>query len=107
VKNLLSKVDVLLVGGGMAYTFLKAQGMEIGGSLLEADKLDVAREVLAAARAKGVTFVLPMDHVIANARRRDTHGGQHGDPGGLMGLDIGSQGAPGLRHGDPGAKTAV
>jgi phosphoglycerate kinase len=65
LRSLVSKVDALLVGGGMAYTFLKAQGMEIGVSLLETDKLDVAREVLVAARAKGVTFVLPMDHIIA------------------------------------------
>ncbi len=92
LKNLVAKVDALLVGGGMAYTFLKAQGMEVGASLLEADKLDVAREILEAARARGVTFLLPMDHVIAEKvdAASPTRIADSTDlPPGWMGLDIG------------------
>jgi phosphoglycerate kinase len=63
IDNLLSKVDAILIGGGMAYTFLKAKGQEIGKSLLEADKIDVAKEAMAKAEAKGVRFLLPVDHV--------------------------------------------
>ena len=94
LKNLVGKVDALLVGGGMAYTFLKAQGMEIGASLLEADKLDVAREVLEAARARGVTFLLPTDHVIAERVAADAStriAGASGIPAGWLGLDIGPE----------------
>src|SRR6201995_633585 len=61
IENLLTKVDTILIGGGMAYTFLKAQGMEVGKSLVEADKLDVARQVLANAKSRGVQFLLPVD----------------------------------------------
>jgi phosphoglycerate kinase len=92
LKNLVTKVDALLVGGGMAYTFLKAQGMEVGASLLETDKLDVARSILGEARAKGATFLLPMDHVIAE-RAEATAATRVADgtaiPAGWMGLDIG------------------
>jgi phosphoglycerate kinase len=66
IDNLLGKVDALLIGGGMAYTFLKAKGQDVGKSLLEADKLDIAREALAKAEAKGVSFLLPVDHVLAD-----------------------------------------
>lgn len=92
LKNLVSKVDAFLVGGGMAYTFLKAQGMEIGASLLEADKLDVAKVILNEARAKGVTFLLPMDHVIAEkpeAAAATRLADSTAIPAGWMGLDIG------------------
>src|SRR6202034_4470754 len=61
IDNLLSKVDALLIGGGMAYTFLKAKGQEVGKSLLEADKIDVAKEALAKAAARKVRFLLPVD----------------------------------------------
>jgi phosphoglycerate kinase len=110
VKNLLSKVDVLLVGGGMAYTFLNAQGMEIGRSLLEADKLDVAREVLAAARAKGVTFMLPMDHVIAQRVAADAEtrtAESTAIPPGWMGLDIGPKARQAFATAIRAAKTVV
>jgi phosphoglycerate kinase len=92
LKNLVTKVNALLVGGGMAYTFLKAQGMEVGASLLEADKLDTARSILDEARAKGVTFLLPMDHVIAEraeATAATRVADSTGLPAGWMGLDIG------------------
>jgi len=66
IRNLLPKVDALIIGGGMAYTFLKAQGLEIGKSLLEADKVELAKELLAEAKAKGVRLLLPVDHVVTD-----------------------------------------
>src|SRR5512146_1563032 len=65
IRNLMDKVDALIVGGGMAYTFLKAQGQPVGKSLLEEDKLDLARQILQDAKAKGMKFLLPVDHVVA------------------------------------------
>jgi len=110
LKNLVTKVDALLVGGGMAYTFLKAQGMEIGASLLEADKLDVARAVLGAARAKSVTFMLPMDHVIAQRVTVDAEtrtADSTAIPAGWMGLDIGPKARQAFATAIRGAKTVV
>ncbi len=91
LQQLLGRVDAMLVGGGMAYTLLKAEGREIGGSLLEADKLEVAQAILEQARAKGTRFLLPTDHVIAQkvdpaAETRVVAGAI---PAGWMGLDIG------------------
>jgi phosphoglycerate kinase len=91
VKNLLAKVDRLLIGGGMAYTFLRAKGIETGNSLVEEDKLDLAREILERA---GDKLVLPTDHVVAaafdeNAERKTVPIDQI--PDGWMGLDIGPQ----------------
>jgi phosphoglycerate kinase len=110
LKNLVSKVDAFLVGGGMAYTFLKAQGMEIGASLLEADKLEVARAILNEARAKGVTFLLPMDHVIAE-KPEATAATRLADstaiPAGWMGLDIGPKAREAFAKIIKGAKTIV
>ncbi len=92
IENLLDKVDSILVGGGMAYTFLKAQGIEIGNSILEADKLDIAKTILAKAEEKGVKIVLPLDHVIADKIDKDanikTTEGVAIDAG-WMGVDIG------------------
>ena len=65
IQNLMNKVNSLIIGGGMAYTFLKAQGQEIGKSLVEADKLDLARQLLAAAKKRNIRFLLPVDHVVA------------------------------------------
>jgi len=65
IENLLDKVDTLIVGGGMAYTFLAAQGYEVGMSLQEKDKYDLALELMAKAEAKGIKFLLPDDHVVA------------------------------------------
>ena len=110
LKNLVTKVDALLVGGGMAYTFLRAQGMEIGASLLEADKLDVAREVLGAARAKGVTFMLPMDHVIAQKVAADAETrtvDSTAIPAGWIGLDIGPKARQAFATAIRAAKTVV
>jgi len=93
IDNLLSKVDAILIGGGMAYTFLKAKGQEVGKSLLEADKIDVAKEALAKAEAKGVRFLLPVDHVLGDKFAADAKTQiSEGDgpfPADWMGLDIG------------------
>ena len=66
VRNLLQKVDTLIIGGGMAYTFLKAQGYEVGNSLCELDQLDYAKEMLKLAEERGVKFLLPVDNVAAD-----------------------------------------
>lgn len=71
IKNLLEKVNTLIIGGGMAYTFLKASGYEIGKSLLEADKVALASELMEAAKAKGVQLLLPVDTVIAQEFKAD------------------------------------
>jgi len=93
IDNLLTKVDAILIGGGMAYTFLKARGQDIGKSLLEADKIDVAKEALAKAEARGVRFLLPVDHVLADKFAADAKTqifeGDEPFPADWMGLDIG------------------
>ena len=93
IDNLLSKVDAILIGGGMAYTFLKAKGQATGKSLLEADKIDVAKEALAKAEAKGVRFLLPVDHVLGDKFAPDAKTqlfeGDGPFPADWMGLDIG------------------
>jgi phosphoglycerate kinase len=66
IKNLIGKVDALIIGGGMAYTFLKAEGQEVGKSLLETDKLDLAKELLAEAKSHDVRMLLPVDHVVSD-----------------------------------------
>ena len=66
IQNLMSKVDAIIIGGGMAYTFLKAQGHEIGKSLFEADKVELATKLLADAKARNLKFLLPVDHVVAD-----------------------------------------
>ncbi|MBI3299039.1 MAG: phosphoglycerate kinase [Elusimicrobia bacterium] len=91
-RRLLEKVDVMLIGGGMAYTFLKAQGIGIGKSLLEADRLGDAREILDEARRRNVELLLPADHVAAPEFKADspaTITPAQEVPEGLMGLDIG------------------
>src|SRR5580765_2311236 len=65
IQNLLNKVNVLIIGGGMAYTFLKAMGEQVGKSLVEEDKLDLARQILHDAKTRKLKFLLPVDHVIA------------------------------------------
>jgi len=91
VTNLLNKVDTLLIGGGMAYTFFKAQGFTIGGSIHEDDKLDLAKQILADAKAKGVKLLLPLDNVIADAfsESANTQVTSGNIPDGWEGLDIG------------------
>lgn len=93
IKNLMHKVDALIIGGGMAYTFLKAQGHEVGRSLVEEDKVDLAKQLLNEGRGKKVKFVLPVDHVTAAKIAEDavTHIVGEGQPipPDQMGLDIG------------------
>jgi len=91
-QKLLEKVDTLLIGGGMAFTFLKAQGFGIGKSLLEAERLDDARHILDEARKRGVEVLLPSDHVAAPEFKADspaTVTPAQEVPDGLLGLDIG------------------
>lgn len=92
IENLLPKVDNLLIGGGMAYTFIKAQGGNIGNSLVEADKLDLAKELIAKCEANNVKLYLPEDSIAADkfAADADTQEVDSNDiPDGWMGLDIG------------------
>ncbi len=91
INNLLEKVDTLIIGGGMAYTFLKAQGYEVGSSLVEADRIEYAKEMIEKAAAKGVKFLLPVDHRVAE-EFKDVEPVVTEDqniPAGSMGLDIG------------------
>ncbi len=92
IKNLLGKCDSLIIGGGMAYTFLKAQGYGIGTSLLDAGSLDLAKDIMAEAKAKNVNFLLPIDTVVAtefdaNAEHKVVPSTEI--PDGWMGMDIG------------------
>lgn len=91
INNLLEKADTIIIGGGMSYTFLKAQGHEIGKSLLEADRLDYANDMIEKAKAKGVKFLLPVDHLCAAEFSADADAVvAEGDiPADMMGMDIG------------------
>ncbi|MEJ7644423.1 MAG: phosphoglycerate kinase [Chryseolinea sp.] len=94
IENLLDKVDNLIIGGGMAYTFFKALGGNIGKSLVEEDKLDLAKELIKKAKAKGVELMLPMDSVVADKFAADaetTISENNAIKDGWMGLDIGPQ----------------
>ena len=94
IENLLKKANNIIIGGGMAYTFLKAQGKEIGNSLCEEDKLDLANDILSKAKAQNVQFLLPVDSVIADKFSEDADtkivNNDHIDKG-WMGLDIGPE----------------
>ena len=114
IKNLLEKVDTLVVGGGMAYTFLKAQGLKVGKSLCEDEQLGYAKEMLDAAQAKGVKFLLPVDSVVADKfpETKDASDIQtkvvEGDiEDGWMGLDIGPKSVALFSDAIKGAKTVV
>ena len=91
INNLLEKADTIIIGGGMAYTFKKAQGFEIGKSLLEADRIDYARDMIAKAAERGVKFLLPVDNLAAAEFSADAEPVLvDGDiPADLMGMDIG------------------
>ncbi|PLX79878.1 MAG: phosphoglycerate kinase [Desulfuromonas sp.] len=94
IENLLAKVDTLMIGGGMAYTFLKAQGIPVGKSLVEEDKIELAGSLLKLAKEKGVTLLLPEDHVVATEFKEDAEPSTCGVdqiPADAMGLDIGPQ----------------
>ena len=91
INNLIEKVDTLIIGGGMAYTFFRAMGNTTGTSICEEDKLDLARDLMAKAREKGVNFLLPVDNIIGREYKADTTFMRiYSDsiPDGWMGLDI-------------------
>ena len=93
IDNLLDKADTLLIGGGMAYTFLNALGQSTGKSLIEADKIDVAKAALEKAKARGVKLLLPIDHVLADKfaanAKTQIFSGKGAFPADWMALDIG------------------
>lgn len=94
INNLIEKVDTLIIGGAMAYTFIKAQGYEVGNSLLEEDKIELAKELLQKAKDKGVKLLLPVDNVVAKEFKADAeHKIAHSDniSVGWEGLDIGPE----------------
>ncbi len=94
VQSLLEKADAVLIGGGMAYTFYKAHGLEIGKSLCEDDKLDLARELMSYAESSGKKLVLPVDTIIADAFSNDANRKSvsvAAIPAGWMGMDIGEE----------------
>jgi phosphoglycerate kinase len=110
IENLLNKADDILIGGAMAYTFLKAQGKEVGKSLVEDDKLDIARTILKKAAEKKVNFLLPLDHVLAAA----VDAGAETEvvesppfPADKMGVDIGPKTITAYAKIIAGAKTIV
>jgi phosphoglycerate kinase len=110
ITNLLDKCDSLIIGGGMAYTFLKAQGYEIGTSLLDADSIGLAKDIMAKAKAKGTNFLLPLDNVVATEYKADA---EHkvvdstNMPAGWMGLDIGPKTVEAFRKVILVAKTVI
>ena len=92
IENLFEKVDTLIIGGGMAYTFMRAMGNTTGTSICEEDKLDLARDLMAKARAKGVSFLIPVDNIVAREYNENSVFMRiYSDaiPDGWMGLDIG------------------
>ena len=109
INNLLEKADAIIIGGGMAYTFAKAQGHTIGNSLLEEDKLDYAKEMIAKAAAKGVKFLLPTDNLCAKEFSAEAEAVPAGEdiPDGLMGMDIGPKTIGAFSDAVKGAGTVV
>ena len=92
INNLIDKVDTLIIGGGMAYTFFRALGCRVGTSLCEEDKVDLARETMENARKKGVNFIIPVDNIIGREYDENTVNMRiysNAIPDGWMGLDIG------------------
>ena len=109
INNLLEKADTIIIGGGMAYTFKKAQGFEVGKSLLEADRLDYANEMIAKAAAKGVKFLLPVDNYCAAEFSADAEPVlvEGSIPEDLMGMDIGPKTVELFTNAVSGAGTIV
>lgn len=110
ITNLLEKVDTLIIGGGMAYTFLKAQGKEIGKSLLDAEKIDFAKEMLVKAQAKGVKLLLPVDNVVTDNFKQPTMSktvSSEEIPADLEGVDIGPETIKNFSEAIVSAKTVI
>ena len=110
INNLLEKVDTLIIGGGMAYTFMNAMGYSVGTSICEADKVDLAKDMMAKAKEKGVKFLIPIDNIVADKYAADA-AFQTVDsdkiPDGWMGLDIGPKTAELFSDAIKGAGTVV
>ena len=114
INNLLEKVDTLIIGGGMAYTFLAAKGYSVGNSLLDAEKIDYCKEMMAKAEAKGVNLLLPIDTVIADGFPNPIDGpidvesvAADAIPDGKEGLDIGEKSRELFANAAKAAKTVV
>ncbi len=110
IQNFLGKAQAILIGGGMSFTFLKAQGIEIGKSLCEEDKLDLAKELLLQAQAKGTKLMLPVDHVVAAEFKADAEAAITEGvavPADQMGLDIGPESVALYAETIRGAKTLL
>lgn len=94
IENLIDKVDTLIIGGGMTYTFLKAKGYTVGNSICEDDKVELAKNLLEKAKNKGVALLLPVDNIVSKEFKNDTEYrsvSSDAIPDGWMGMDIGSQ----------------
>ncbi len=108
IENLLPRADVILIGGGMAYTFLKAQGRKIGNSKLEADKVSVASQVLEKAKSRGVKIALPIDHVVTQNIESTNHIQTVKEiPDGFIAVDIGPETRKNFKEILSTAKTGV
>ena len=110
IENLLKKVDTLIIGGGMAYTFFKSQGLEIGTSILDKENVELAAELLKKAEAAGVKMLLPVDCVCGREFKNDTEYGvypKENIPADMMGLDIGPKTAELYRQAVADAATVV
>lgn len=110
IENLITKVDSIIIGGGMTYTFYKAKGLPIGSSLLEEDKVELAAELLKKAEDAGVKLMLPVDSVVAKAFSNDAESkvvGEDGIEDGWMALDIGPESAIGFGNVIKSAKTVL
>ncbi|HOJ35746.1 MAG: phosphoglycerate kinase [Clostridiales bacterium] len=110
INNLLEKVDTLIVGGGMAYTFFAAKGYKVGTSICETDKIDLANEMLEKAKARGVKFLLPVDNKVGKEYKPDTESmivDSDKIPDDYMGLDIGPKTAELFAEAIKGAGTII
>ena len=110
IENLLEKVDTLIIGGGMAYTFMKAQGYSIGNSICEEDKVDLAKSLMQKAKDKGVQLLLPVDNAIANEFKEDAEKkiiDSDNIPDGWMVMDIGTKTIAMFSDAVKNAKTVV
>ena len=110
ITNLLDKVDTLIIGGGMAYTFMKALGYSIGSSICENEKVDLAKDIMVKAKEKGVKFLIPVDNVIGKEYKPDTDFRRVDSdtiPDGWMGLDIGAKSCALFAGAIKGAGTVV
>ncbi|MDD4179033.1 MAG: phosphoglycerate kinase [Candidatus Margulisbacteria bacterium] len=108
ISSLIDKVDTLIIGGGMAYTFFKARGVSVGNSIVEADKVDLAKEILKKAIDRGIPLMLPIDHVVADkfdANANSQVVTRAGIPDGWQGMDIGPDTITKFGHAIKKAKT--